>query len=442
MKKILFLSVSTISLIMVSPAVAKESSLPSREEMWKMIQVQQKQIDALQSHIQQQDQKIVQTEAKVEETVEKIEKTAEKIEETVAVVEQTQETVASIDPALIEPAAGNGWWDRTSIGGYGELHYNGGNVDEVDFHRFVLNFNHNFNDDIRLLSELEVEHSVTGDGQPGEVVLEQALLEFDLTKDDAHKAQAGVFLVPLGILNEVHEPPTFFGVERNIVETQIIPSTFSEAGVQLLGNLGESGFSYNAAAHSSLSVDPADFDIRGGRNKVAEAEATDPAFTGRVRWSGYPGVTLGIGGQYQADITQDANDNEQVGATLIETHADIRRGGWGLRALYARWDIDSDAAEALGADEQIGWYIEPSYRFEVPFGYDDGYGELGVFARYNEVDENNGSDAVDGKTEQWDVGLNYWPIPNVVLKADYNFINGEGQGNDDSRLNLGVGYQF
>ena len=435
MKKTLLLSLGAFSLIAANPAIAEDTNLPSREELWEMIQMQQKQIEALQSNAQLQDQKIVQTETKVEKTVKKVEKTAE-------IAEQTQETVASIDTTSIKPASGNGWWDRTSIGGYGELHYNGGNVDEIDFHRFVLNFNHNFNDDIRLLSELEIEHSLIGDGREGDVVLEQALLEFDLTKDNAHKAQAGIFLLPLGLLNEVHEPPTFFGVERNIVETQIIPSTFSEAGVQFLGNLGETGFSYNAAAHSSLSVDPANFDIRGGRNRIAEAEATDVALTGRVRWTGYPGVTLGLGGQYQSDITQDANDDEQVGATLVEAHADIRQGGWGLRALYARWDISGEVAAALGADEQTGWYVEPSYRFEVPFGYDDGYGELGLFARYSEVDENKGSNAIDGKTEQWDIGMNYWPIPNVVVKADYNFINGANQGNDDSRLNLGIGYQF
>ncbi len=424
MKKTLLLSACAFSLLAYTPHVsAAEGDLPSREEMWKIIQIQQEQISALQNQSKQQDEKIVQTETKVEETVK--------------VVEATQETVASIEPAQ----SSNGWWDKTSIGGYGELHYNGGNVDEVDFHRFVLNVNHNFNDDVRLMSELEIEHTLIGDDNPGDVVLEQALLEVDLTADNAHKAQAGIMLLPIGLLNEVHEPTTFFGVERNITEVAIIPSTFSEAGVQVLGNLGDSGVSYNAAAHSSLSVDPADFRIRSGRNKVAEAEATDPAFTGRVRWSGYPGVTLGVSGQYQTDITQE-NDDEQVGATLVEAHADIRKGGFGLRALYAQWDIDSNAADALGADEQYGWYVEPSYRQEVPFGFDDGYGELGIFARYNEVDTNNGSNIIDGKTEQIDVGLNYWPIPNTVLKADYNFINGAGQGNDDSRLNLGVGYQF
>lgn len=423
MKRTLLMSACVLGFMASAPAFAAEGDLPSREEMWKMIQMQQQQIEALQGQITKQDEKIVQTEARVEETAK------------VAVA--AQETVASIEPA----SGGNGWWDRTSIGGYGELHYNGGDIDEIDFHRFIINLNHEFNDDIRLKSEIEIEHSVVGDGQEGDVVLEQALLEFDLTEDNAHKAQAGVYLLPLGILNEVHEPPTFFGVERNIVETQVIPSTFHEAGVQFLGNLGQSGFSYNAGVHSALSVDPSTFSIRGGRNKVANAEATDPAFTGRLRWSGYPGVTLGVGGQYQSDITQDANDSEQAGATLVEAHADIRQGGWGLRGLYARWDIDSDAAEALGADEQYGWYVEPSYRFEVPFGYDDGYGELGVFTRYNEIDLKSGSGASDGKTEQVDVGLNYWPIPNVVLKADYNFIDGPN-GTDDSRFNAGIGYQF
>lgn len=430
MKKTLQLTACTLALMGASNAMAAEGAMPSAEEMWKMIQIQQQQIKDLQAHIKQQDQKIVQTEAKVEKTAE--------------AVEETKETVASIEPAAGDAhhhGIQNGWWERTSIGGYGELHYSGGDVDEIDFHRFIVNLNHEFNEDIRLQSEIEIEHSVIGDGQEGDVVLEQALIEFDLTEDDAHKVQAGVYLLPLGIINEKHEPPTFFGVDRNVVETRVIPSTFSEGGVQFLGNLGESGLSYNAGVHSALSIDPMTFSIRGGRNKVANAEATDPAFTGRVRWSGYPGVTLGVGGQYQSDITQDANDSEQASATLVEAHADIRQGGWGLRGLYAQWDIDSDAAAALGADEQFGWYLEPSYRFEVPFGYDDGYGEVGVFARYNEIDLNNGSGTVDGRTEQVDVGLNYWPIPNVVVKADYNFINGPNDS-DDSRFNAGVGYQF
>ncbi|OUR68170.1 porin, partial [Cycloclasticus sp. 46_83_sub15_T18] len=120
------------------------------------------------------------------------------------------------------------WADKTTIGGYGELHYNnlsgkGGasDKDAIDFHRFVLFFGHEFSDDIRFFSELELEHSIAGDGKDGEVELEQAYIDFDL--NDQHTARAGLFLLPVGIINETHEPPTFYGTERNPVEKNIIP---------------------------------------------------------------------------------------------------------------------------------------------------------------------------------------------------------------------------
>lgn len=430
MKKTLLLSACSVAMMVSSsPALANGGDLPSREEMWKMIQMQQKQIEALQGQIQSQDQKIVATETKVEETAK--------------AVQDTQDTVASIEPASGHGAA-SGWWEKTSIGGYGELHYNGGAEDELDLHRFVLNVNHDFTDDIRFHSEIEIEHALAGDGEPGEVEIEQAYVEFDLTEDDAHRAKAGVFLIPVGILNETHEPPTFFGVERNPVESNIVPSTWWEGGAAVSGSIGESGFSYDAAVHSGLQTPTSGsnaYKIRNGRQKVANAEATDPAFTGRVKWTGYPGVELGLTGQYQQDVSQNSGDNENIDATLVEAHADLRRGGWGLRALYARWDLDGTAPEAIGRDEQYGWYIEPSYRFDVPFGYDD-EGQVGVFARYNEWDNNAGISNSTTEFDQFDIGLNYWPTDNVVLKADMAFVDGPSDSDDDDIFNLGVGWQF
>ncbi len=427
MKKTLLLSACVFSLVSGSQAFAAGDALPSREEMWKMIQTQQAQIEALQGHSKTQDQKIVQTEAKIKETAE--------------IAESAQETVASIEPAS---GSNNGWWNKTSIGGYGELHYTGGSTDQLDLHRFVLNVNHDFTDDVRFHSEIEIEHALSGDGEPGEVEIEQAYIEFDLGENDAHQAKAGVFLIPVGIINETHEPPTFFGVERNPVEKNIIPSTWWEGGAALSGRLGQSGFSYDAAVHSGLQTPTTGgsaFKIRNGRQKVAKAEATDPAYTARLKWTGYPGVELGVTGQYQADITQNSGDDENVDATLFEAHANLRRGGWGLRALYARWDLDGTAPEALGRDEQVGFYVEPSYRFDVPFGYDD-EGELGVFARYNEWDNNAGISNSTTEFEQIDIGFNYWPIKDVVLKADMSFIDGPTNADDDDVFNLGVGWQF
>jgi hypothetical protein len=165
------------------------------------------------------------------------------------------------------------------------LHYNnlsgkGGasDKDEIDFHRFVLFFGHEFNDDIRFFSELEVEHSIAGEGKSGEVELEQAYIDFDL--NDNHTARAGLFLLPVGIINETHEPPTFYGTERNPIEKNIIPATWWAAGAGLHGQLG-SGFSYDAYLHSGLNATKTDSvtkivsysSIRSGRQKSEQSKS-------------------------------------------------------------------------------------------------------------------------------------------------------------------------
>lgn len=392
--------------LVTSPLAFAAKDMPSQEEMWRLIQQQQQQIEALQAQLKRTD---------------------EKVEVAGELAQQASTSGGSHGTP--------GWWNRTSIGGYGELHYNGGDQDEIDFHRYVLYIGHEFNDRLRLHSELELEHALAGDGEPGEVELEQAFIEYDI--NDNHQARAGVFLLPVGILNEKHEPTTFYGVERNPVENAIIPTTWWEGGVGLHGQLG-SGFSYDLAVHSGLETDIAGgnaFKIRNGRQKVAEATAKDAAVTGRIKWTGVPGVELAMSGQYQEDVTQDQLA-EDIEATFFETHADIQRNGFGLRALYARWDLSGDAPEAIGRDEQEGWYVEPSYKFGT------GIGDIGVFARYNEFDNEAGDNGGNTKIKQTDVGVNYWPHPDVVFKADVAFVDEPAGGDDDEILNLGVGFRY
>lgn len=325
----------------------------------------------------------------------------------------------------------------STVGGYGELHYNnlssetpGEDKREMDLHRFVLYVNHEFNDDIRLFTEFEIEHDIAGDGKVGEVEVEQAYVQFDLT--DNMTANAGVFLLPVGIMNETHEPPTFYGVERNPVEKNIIPATWWEGGAMLSGN-SASGISYDLAIHSGLSVetDPTDnkfADIRSGRQKTGEAPARNLATTARVKYTGISGLELAGTLQLQDDITQMSNDGID-GATLIETHARYSVSGVTLTALYANWNIDGDAVKAAKKDKQDGGYLEASYKVTP---------KLGFFVRQNQWD--NGGIAADTSKSQTDVGVNYWPHEDVVIKADYqaqNDIAGDFDG-----FNLGVGYQF
>jgi hypothetical protein len=402
---------------------AAESATPSVEELWKIIQAQQAEIESLKRQQQNTERKAAAADEKAA--------TADR---------KADAAVVAVEESTARTAPAGSWADRTTLGGYGELHYN--NLDskeEVDFHRFVLTLGHQFTDNIRLFSEVELEHAVSGESENGELELEQAYVEFDL--NDRNAVKTGVFLVPVGILNETHEPPTFYGVERNPIETYIIPTTWWEAGADFHGELG-SGFSYSLAGSSGLYVDTTGssaFLIRSGRQKVSEAKANDGALTGQLKWTGLAGVELGVTGQWQKDITQGERG---VGATLLETHADIRRGPYGLRALYARWDLDKhndiDASDpaAVGRDEQEGWYIEPSYKTRlgaIP-------GEWGLFVRYNVWDNNAGSSSDTGM-KQINSGINYWPIPDVVFKFDVQSQDNDSADNDNG-FNLGIGYQF
>jgi phosphate-selective porin len=320
------------------------------------------------------------------------------------------------------------------IGGYGELHYNalsgsGGASDkrEIDFHRFVLTVGKEFNDRVRFFSEFELEHALAGEGKPGEIELEQAYVDFDL--NDRHTARAGVFLLPVGLLNETHEPPRFYGVERNPVEKNIIPTTWWEGGAGLYGQLSDT-LQYAVYLHSGLAAETNSYAVRGGRQKVAKANASDPAATFALNYT-VPGITVGGSVNVQTDITQGEGGADSSEAWMGELHMDLQRGSWGLRALYAQWSLGGDGPAAIGADRQFGWYLEPSYKITD---------NLGLFARYNQWD-NRAGDGSDSGKEQVDVGINWWPHEQVVLKADYQWQNNEN-GKDQSGLNLGVGYDF
>lgn len=332
----------------------------------------------------------------------------------------------------------------TSVGGYGEMHYN--NLDskkEFDFHRFVLFFGHKFSDRIRFFSELELEHAWVKDTQSGtsskgEVELEQAYIEFDLSQN--HRAQGGLFLVPVGILNETHEPTTFYGVERNPVESNIIPSTWWEAGAGIKGEL-PGGLRYDLTATSGLKIattGSSAYNIRSARQKDSNAPGDNLAYTGRLRWSAIPGVEIAASLYHQEDLTQSSLGIVPIGGTLGTAHAVVSRGPFSMKTLYARWHLTggSDTVNPAngavsGSDVQYGWYVEPAFKITKQWG---------VFARYSEWDNRAGNaNASDTLKRQTDVGVNYWPHPQVVVKFDVQ--NQEGASNDDG-FNLGIGYMF
>lgn len=389
MKKTILTS-ALISILFGGSAQASQET----DELRKLIELQQQQLEMLKKRLDEQEQKL--------------EITAEVVES------QPTSTATQANSA-------------TTIGGYGEMHFNHTDTkDTLDFHRFVLFFGHKFNDRLRFFSELELEHSISGEGQPGEVELEQAYIEYDVTENLS--AKGGLFLLPVGIMNETHEPATFYGVERNPVEKDIIPTTWWEGGAGITYRPA-GGWTIDAVITSGLDVTTSGsnaYKIRNGRSKVGKAQADSFALTSRVKYTAIQGLELAASVQFQDDITQG---DEAVEATLLTAHAIYQNGPFTLRALYASWDLDGAGPEAIGRDEQTGFYIEPSIKLSDKFG---------LFARYSEWDNEAGFGS-DNEKKQTTLGLNYWLHENVVLKADWDDFSGALDGD---AFNLGIGYQF
>ena len=398
---------ATAAMLLGSQARAET---PSLEQLHRIIQQQQSEIDALKQQNERQDQ-------------------------------QVEATAQALEQASTDAAAGNAWYQRTHLGGYAEMHYNnlkdhgpqGDDKSEIDFHRFVLFIGHEFNAKTRFYSELELEHAIASAEDAGEIELEQAYIEYDYI--GAQQLKAGLFLIPVGILNETHEPETFYGVERNPIEYYIIPSTWWEGGVAFNGRIAD-GLRYDVAISSGLFIDvEKDFEVRSGRQKVSEARADALAYTGRLKYTGVRGLELAATVQYQEDVAQDTAA-KAIPAVLLEAHAAYQYQGFGLRALYARWDIDDAIEEvAAGADEQTGWYVEPSYRFND---------HIGLFVRYSDWDNQAGADLDTGRN-QIDIGVNYWLTDNVVFKFDYqnqDVEDDQARGLELHGFNLGVGWSF
>ena len=371
-------------------------------------------------------------------------------------IDITEEQVAN-NTAAVEVVSENydvtnqtsDWFSKTTLGGYGELHYQNRSFEgkddhkeQADFHRYVLFVGHEYTENLHFYSELELEHSFlkdTKDGSSdGEVELEQAYLEY--TFNESISAKAGLFLMPVGILNETHEPDTFYGVERNEVEKHIIPTTWWEAG--LGGNYKfDNGLSLDAILTTGLDMDD-DYNIRSGRGKLSKQAANDPIIGFRGKYTGIPGLELASTILYQTDMGQSDNSNHgsvDIGAgTLYETHAIYSHafgpGTFTGKALYSRWDIDINDPTQQSAEKQYGWYLEPSYRMHTSMG------EIGVFGRYQELDYYK-----KGAKEYniWEAGANWWIHQNVVLKANYIYKEDKNKNNNDERgFDIGLGYSF
>lgn len=342
--------------------------------------------------------------------------------------------------------------DKTNIGGYGELHYNepdGSARGQLDFHRFVLYLSHSFNDRVTFQSEIELEHTriEAGEEEGGELAIEQAYLDWKFS--DAAGLRAGIVLIPMGVINERHEPATFHGVERPNVDRNIIPTTWREAGVGLFGKFSDD-LRYQAYVVAGMDAEgfSGSTAIRGGRQLGFESDPSNPSFTGRLEYHAGAGVRVGASA-FAGNTTADEATLGKGMLTMFAGDAEYGTGNFGARAVGAFGNIgDADRINAeygnnVG-DSFYGFYVEGAYNVlpHIDAGTET---ELHVFTRYEKY---NTQASVTGFTANpaYDrndvtVGLTLKPAYNVAFKMDYQFFNNETDA-DAKMLNFGIGYQF
>jgi hypothetical protein len=330
--------------------------------------------------------------------------------------------------------------------GYGELHYGNtnkpGKTDMMDNHRLVLGWSYAFSDRIRFHAEIDFEHAAQ------EMELEFAYIDFLI--NDAFNVRAGTMLMPVGYLNEFHEPPRFYSVERPYVQKNVIPTTWQEGGVGIFGTLHNATVQYRAYIVSSLDAATftASSGIRKGRGRGAEAASSDLAVVGRLDYSGLPALRLGVSGY----TGNGAHENATLGdarTSLIEADARWYFKGLELTGLYTHISIDDAdkiflvTGEAVG-ETIVGSYIEAAYHLGRLFLPDPmNLVAFGRFEQYNTQDSMPMGVSADPKNDAdlITLGVSYFPLQNVAVKADVeNWKTDDGKSWE--QFNMGLGYMF
>ena len=325
-----------------------------------------------------------------------------------------------------------------SIGGYGEMFY-AKNKDKatLDVYRFVPYIGYKFTDNIILNTELEFEHggvaNANGTAEGGEVLVEFMYLDFLL--NSYANIRVGNFLMPMGLINERHEPTLFTTVQRPSTSKYLIPSTWHESGVMVYGEITE-GVSYKVAAISALQtqINGSKW-LRGGRG--GSFQQTDPnlGFVGRLDYTGVNGLLIGAS-TYFAPSANGINSS----TSMSDVHLDYKNSGARVYGVYTQTSRSNAADIAPNAIQKAkGGFLNLSY--DVLALGNSNY-RMPLFIQYENINpEASIADGSSGDaTKTTTLGANFFPHEQVVLKVDYAMQTKAAI--DTNTLSLSMGFIF
>ncbi len=358
-----------------------------------------------------------------------------------------------------------------TVGGYGQIDFNqpfgNGKFENgnLDVHRLVILFGYRFNNKFSFITEIEIEHVK-------EVYVEQAFLVYNI--NTYVQLRGGLMLVPMGIINEYHEPTTFNGVERPLIDKYISPTTWREIGVGVTGTIPEISIKYQAylmngfSSYNGSAQLSGQYGLRKGRQKGAKSIIKTPVVTGRVEYFGVLGLNIGLSGYFgntqsteyknleKDDITKVSTaDSSVVKVTMIGLDARYQKSGFQFRfqtyytklsntLQYNYFTATSGIPNDVGSN-MYGYYVEVGYNLFQ--SVEKIKSELVPFVRYSAFDTQ--SEVAEGllkndayKTQVITFGIGWKPITEVALKADVQLLKSHLEDNYNSMFNAGIAIWF
>lgn len=360
---------------------------------------------------------------------------------------------------------------KLGISGYGEVHYNQPFQKDqkmagtLDVHRLVMFMGYNFNRNTHFVSEIEYEYT-------NELWVEQAYLQHRLGK--FINFRAGLLLIPMGIINEYHEPTTFNGVERPVIDNRIAPSTWREVGMGFSGIVLPISLKYQAYlvngfnGYDTKGVLSGDKGLRDGRQKGSKSYITSPNYTFRAEYFGLRNLTLGLSGYFgesqsklRSKLYRDSThlvsraDSSVVNIAMVGADGRFQlkgleiRGQWyytsiGNTSQYNAFTAVSGKPNNLGS-AMTGYYLEVGYNV-LRHCTSTSHGLI-PFARYERYNTHFNTEPGLVANPAFNntmitSGLTWKITSGAVFKADIQWLKPETDNQWTKTFNAGLGVMF
>lgn len=355
---------------------------------------------------------------------------------------------------------------------------------QFDLPHVVIMLGYDFGKGWSMGSEIEFEHGGTESAvemeaeevgefekeieRGGEVALEQFWIQKSFNR--AFNLRMGHMVVPVGLTNSRHLPTQFFTVYRPEGENTIMPCTWHETGVSLWGVVGKWRYEAMVMPGLNSAMFSKDQWIANGSASAFEFRPAN-TYAGAIRIDNYAvrGLRIGVSAYYghsfnntlQSDFNSVKYKGVKGAVTIGAIDFDYSGYNWLVRGNFDYGHL-GDAAKisdynrsqssttpysrTLVGKQALSTGMEAGYNIfsQIPKVRDKEQ-KLYVFGRYEYYDAykpatNQYQDYTWTERHRIAVGLNYFPIKDIVIKAEYSQRFLKSQFNNEPSISLGVAY--